>query len=143
MTRFAFLPTLAEQHSARSAVQKSAMTSQLQDDKAAARQAKKDEAIFRAAVWQRDAGLCRCCGRKVRKTIARVPERGEVHHVHGRIGALRYLVQAAVLLCAEDHEKVTGTVGMSKLRIVGSTTFKVDGVPCIDCSAPVRFVKVS
>ncbi len=133
------LPTLAEMNAKPHATAKSAMRSQLQDDKAADRQAKKDDAIFRAAVWKRDKGLCRCCRRPVRKTIERVPERGEVHHVHGRVGKLRYLVKAALLLCATDHERVTGSVGVSKLLVIPTKQFTLDGQTYTDAGKPVTF----
>lgn len=84
---------------------------------------KVDEKAFKAAVWLRDKGLCRCCGRKVIKTMARVPERGEVHHVHGRTGDLRFEEKSALLLCLRDHERVTGKVNAHRLVIVASQTF--------------------
>lgn len=61
---------------------------------------------FRAAVWLRDGGRCRHCGRKVLKTMQAVPSRGEVHHIHGRnvAPADRYNPKAAVLLCLLDHQ---------------------------------------
>ena len=60
---------------------------------------------FRKAVWERDHGRCRACNRLVRKTLAFVPERGEVHHRRGRNVAPqnRYNVKQAVLLCAGCH----------------------------------------
>lgn len=60
---------------------------------------------FKAAVWARDASRCRACQRKVIKSISLVPERGEVHHRHGRNVRPedRYRVAAAVLLCARCH----------------------------------------
>ena len=58
---------------------------------------------FRAEVWQRDQGRCRKCGRTVKHTMARVPDRGEVNHCHGRIGKLRYEDRCALLLCLADH----------------------------------------
>lgn len=63
---------------------------------------------FREAVWRRDEGKCRMCGRKVVKTLALVPERGEVHHLRGRRVAPedRYNVKRAVLLCLEDHGRI-------------------------------------
>lgn len=61
---------------------------------------------FVAAVWVRDGGLCRHCGRKVLKTMQAVPSRGEVHHIHGRnvAPADRYNPKAAVLLCLLCHK---------------------------------------
>ena len=60
---------------------------------------------FRAAVWLRDGGRCRACNRLVRKTMALVPERGEIHHVQTR-GAhpdKRYDVGNGLLLCCSCH----------------------------------------
>ncbi len=69
------------------------------------RAAEAKAAVFRAAVWLRDHGACRFCGRLVRHTFELVPERGEVHHKRGRNVAPedRYNVQRAVLLCLKCH----------------------------------------
>lgn len=60
---------------------------------------------FRQAVWKRDEGKCRSCGRLVRRTFELVPERGEVHHRRGRNVAPedKYNVAKALLLCATCH----------------------------------------
>lgn len=60
---------------------------------------------FRKAVWERDEGCCRHCGRVVIKTLEHVPNRGEVHHRRGRnvTPENRFNVDEAVLLCLEDH----------------------------------------
>lgn len=60
---------------------------------------------FIKAVWERDEGLCRHCGRVVIKSLEHVPNRGEVHHRRGRNVAPqdRYNVNEAVLLCLKDH----------------------------------------
>lgn len=64
-------------------------------------------ATFRAAVWKRDEGKCRLCARKVKRTLALDPLRGEVHHLRGRRVAPedRYTVSRALLLCASCHQK--------------------------------------
>lgn len=93
---------------------------------------------FKKDVWTRDKSHCRCCGRKVLKTISRVPERGEVHHVHGRRGDLRFESRAALLLCLTCHERVTGKVN-DKLTIVPSKTFDLKGEKYTDARAPVKF----
>ena len=75
-------------------------------DRAAYRLALEAKArAFRRAVWERDNGRCRACNRLVRKTMALVPERGEVHHRRGRNVAPqdRYNVKQAVLLCYRCH----------------------------------------
>lgn len=69
---------------------------------------RENEAKHRAfikAVWERDEGLCRHCGRVVVKSLEHVPNRGEVHHRRGRNVAPqdRYNVNEAVLLCLKDH----------------------------------------
>lgn len=93
---------------------------------------------FKHEVWIRDKNRCRCCGRKVLKTISRVPERGEVHHIHGRRGDLRFEPRAALLLCLSDHERVTGKVN-DKLHIVASKTFELKGETYTDARQPVTF----
>ena len=97
------------------------------------------EKAFRAEVWKRDKHRCRCCGRKVIKTMGRFPERGEVHHVHGRLGDLRYEVRAALLLCLEHHERVTGRVNTKRLTIVASKTFVTRQGTFTDAREPVTF----
>jgi hypothetical protein len=94
---------------------------------------------FRAEVWKRDLSCCRCCGRKVLKTLARVPERGEVHHLHGRTGDLRFEAKAAVLVCARDHERLTGKVNAHRLTAIGSQTFTMRQGTFIDARAPIAF----
>lgn len=63
------------------------------------------ERAFKLAVWVRDGGRCRYCGRKVIHTIELVPERGECHHRRGRnvTPENRFNVDEAVLLCATHH----------------------------------------
>lgn len=96
------------------------------------------EADFRREVWARDKNRCRCCGRKVQKIISRVPERGEVHHIHGRTGDLRFEAKAALLLCLQDHERVTGKVN-DKLVIVPTKFFEINGERYTDARAVVTF----
>lgn len=62
---------------------------------------------FRQAVWQRDGGRCRHCGRLVRRTLELVPDRGEVHHrqTRGAHPDRRYDVANGVLLCAVCHQQ--------------------------------------
>ncbi len=86
---------------------------------------KVDEKAFKASVWRRDRNRCRCCGRKVDKVLGRVPERGEVHHIHGRTGDLRFEDKAACLLCLTCHERVTGRVNARELIIYPSQTFLI------------------
>ena len=64
----------------------------------------KDRA-FRLAVWVRDGGKCRHCGRGVTRTLTVGPRQGQVHHRHGRRVRPedRFNPDMAVLLCAVDH----------------------------------------
>jgi hypothetical protein len=102
-----------------------------------------DERAFKAEVWTRDQGRCRCCKRKVVKgLLKRVPERGEVNHIHGRVGDLRFDARAALLLCLLCHEKVTGRVN-EKIVIVPSKTFRLHDTDYADARAPVTFKRVA
>lgn len=78
---------------------------QILDRVAYKRAADQQAQAFRRAVWARDEGICRSCGRKVIHTIDAVPNRGEVHHRRGRNVAPedRYNVKKAVLLCLLCH----------------------------------------
>lgn len=104
------------------------------------------EAGFKKTVWTRDRYRCRCCVRQVVKTPAAVPERGEVHHIHGRGGELRFEDRAALLLCLRCHERVTGKVN-DKLVIVGVRFFdltdKTGPHRYIDARAAVTFRRVA
>jgi len=100
---------------------------------------KVDEKTFRAAVWTRDKDRCRCCRRKVQKVLGRVPERGEVNHIHGRTGDLRFEVKAAILLCLTCHERFTGKVNAHRLRILASQTFTIRQGTFTDATYPVTF----
>lgn len=101
-----------------------------------------DEKAFRKAVIDRDGKVCRCCGRKVIATMARVPERLEVHHIHGRRGDLRYEPLAALVLCLTCHEKVTGRVN-EKVVIVATKTFVMREREYTDARAPVIFKRAA
>lgn len=97
------------------------------------------EKDFRRDVWARDKNLCRCCGRKVQQVLGRVPERGEVHHIHGRVGDLRFDVRSAILLCLTCHERVTGKVNQHRLLVVPSKTFTIRQGTFTDATYPVKF----
>lgn len=103
---------------------------------------KVDEKAFKAAVWRRDRNRCRCCGRKVLKTMGRIPERGEVNHLHGRTGDLRFDDRAAALMCLQCHEKYTGRVGGEKLIVIASQTFTTKQGTFTDARHPIRFERV-
>jgi hypothetical protein len=98
-----------------------------------------DEKTFKAAVWKRDGDRCRCCDRKVKKILGRVPERGEVNHIHGRTGDLRFEVRAACLMCLTCHERFTGKVNQHRLTILASKTFTIRQGTFTDATFPVQF----
>lgn len=83
---------------------------------------KVDDKQFRKEVHERDGKRCRCCERKVLATMEHIPERREIHHIHGRRGALRFESRAALQLCLRCHQRVTGTVN-DKLILVPTKTF--------------------
>ncbi len=121
--------------------------SRLQDRKATKKDRDKAERDFKMAVWLRDGAKCRHCGRKVIKSVERIPNRGEVHHIHGRHGGLRFEVRAAILLCLEDHERCTGRVAEKWLIRSGKrfqlTWHGCDFGPYIDATYPVSFKRVA
>lgn len=133
----ASLPTLADRP--RPNLQKG--QSRLEAKKESARDDAKAEARFLAVVRKRDKLRCRKCGRKVVVTLTRCPERAEVHHLHGRLGAFRFDDRFALLLCCEDHERVTGKVN-DRLFIVQKAKDMYsgpEGRSLIDGRKPVEF----
>lgn len=137
------LPTLQEMQATRRALPKGAEPSRLQVKTAKAKDESKEEKRWRAEVWTRDDGHCRWCKRKVVKTLALVPNRGECHHIAGRVvRAIRWDVRNALLLCASCHERITGAVA-ERFLIVPTKTFTVDGVAYANGSHPVRFKRVA
>lgn len=101
-----------------------------------------DEKAFRDAVWLRDNYKCRACKRPVLRTIARVPERGEVNHLHGRTGDLRWDVRAAALMCLECHERFTGKVNAHRLVAIPTKTFTTRQGEFTDARFPIIFKEV-
>lgn len=135
MSRFDFLPTLYDRP--RMAIPKG--KTRLQERVDARPLTKVTEKDFKAEVWARDKQHCRCCGRKVQRIMGRVPERGEVHHIHGRTGDLRFEARSALLLCLSCHEKVTGKVNQGRLVIIASKTFQMRQGTFTDARHPVQF----
>ncbi len=133
------LPTLVELQAKRRAMPKGATPSRLDERTADKLSAAKQEAAFKAAVCKRDHNACRCCGRQTIVTIELDPKRREVHHIHGRGKGLRYEVRAALVLCLEHHDRVTGTVGKARLFIVATKTFLLNGKRFTDANYPVTF----
>lgn len=104
------------------------------------------EKDFKREVWDRDKGMCRKCGRKVIKTVSRIPERGECHHVFGRTGDLRFESRGAMLVCCACHEQLTGRVN-ERWRVVSvprSKTFSVTRFhsELLNIAGPVGFERV-
>ena len=101
-----------------------------------------DAKAFKKIVHDRDGFICRCCRCKVIVCLARVPERREIHHIHGRIGIFRYEPRCAIVTCCSCHEQLTGKVN-EKLIILATKTFKLDGRRVTDARAPVVFKRVA
>ncbi len=136
------LPTLAEVNAVRRAVPKGLEPSRLQVKVAKAKDETKLEAAWKKAVWKRDGGACRWCKRKVRRCLDLVPDRGEVHHVSGRVVALiRWDRRNGVLLCASCHERITGKVA-EKHVVASRSTFVVDHVSYLNADKPVTFKRI-
>jgi hypothetical protein len=102
-----------------------------------------DEKEFKRQVRERDGHHCRCCGRAVLYVLSRVPERGEVNHIHGRTGDLRFEVRAAILMCLKCHERFTGKVAQHRLQIIASKTFTTRQGTFTDATYPVAFKEVA
>lgn len=142
------LPTLADVQAARFGKPIPKGKTRLQETIEARPLTKVDEKAFKAEVWKRDRNRCRCCGRKVLKTMARVPERGDVHHVNKRGGPLRFESRGALLLCLQCHEKVTGRVN-ERWAIEPATNCvwwfcaTSSGERYIDARKQVRFTRVA
>lgn len=100
-----------------------------------------DERAFKKAVWDRDGGHCRCCRRKVIKSMTKSKERAEVHHIHGRGKDLRFEPRAAILVCGFCHERLTGKVN-DKLIIIASKTFRIRQDEYTDATFKLAFEKV-
>ena len=140
---FRDLPTLAEVERNRMGkpIQKGKTRVELLEDER--KLTRVDEEAFKNKVWTRDRKRCRCCGRKVVKTLSRVPERGEVNHIHGRTGDLRFDDRAAILMCLKCHEKFTGRVHAHRLQIIATKTFTIRQGTFTDARFPVVFKEVA
>jgi hypothetical protein len=135
------LPTLADQD--RCAKPKGAEPSRLQRKVADAKDERKEEAAWKKAIWSRDDGVCRWCHRAVRRCLELVPDRGECHHVSGRVVRdIRWDRRNGLLVCAACHERLTGKVA-EKHVITSKHTFTVDGIAYINADKPVRFQRVA
>jgi predicted chitinase len=137
------LPTYEDINRTRRALPKGATPSRLQVKTEKARDERKDEERWKRDVWKRDGGNCRWCGRAVRRCLELAPDRGEVHHVSGRVvAAIRWERRNGLLLCAADHERITGKVA-ERFLIHSKHTFTVDGIAYINADKPVRYQRVA
>ena len=95
--------------------------------------------IWKARVFQRDKGICRCCGRKVKKTLEHVPQRAEAHHLKTRADkSVRYDVRNGILVCLFPcHEGIT--TGKIAVTQAARLMFVVDGKSYINGSEAVTF----
>lgn len=133
------LPTMAEVQADRAGKPIPKGKTRLQETIDARPLTKVDEKAFKDEVWARDKKRCRCCRRKVERIMGRVPERGEVHHCHGRTGDLRFEARAAILVCLQCHEKLTGRVNEHRLTAVATKTFTIRQGTFTDARAPIVF----
>jgi hypothetical protein len=101
-----------------------------------------DALKFRDQVWKRDDSKCRWCGRTVRRVLMRIPSRGEVHHIHGRVGDLEFETKCAILACLICHEKLTGKVN-ERWKVVSTHFWVRNNEALIDARYPVRFERVA
>jgi len=133
------LPTLAEQAGKPRDLRKG--KSRLEQKVAARPLVTVTDASFKKAVRERDGLHCRKCGRKVRVTGDHVPERAEIHHVHGRRGSLRHETRCALVLCLTCHEQVTGRVN-EKFVIVATKQVVIEMQAYTDARQPVTFERI-
>lgn len=140
---WAKLPTAAEVDAARAGKPIEKGLTRLQKTAEARPLTKIDEKEFKRQVRERDEHHCRCCGRAVLYVLSRVPERGEVNHIHGRTGDLRFEVRAAILMCLTCHEQFTGKVNAHRLQIIASKTFTTRQGTFTDATYPVKFKEVA
>lgn len=132
------LPTAAEVDAMRRGKPISKGKTRLQDVIEARPLTKVTDADFKRQVWERDKKHCRCCGRKVQKVMSLIPERGEVHHIHGRKKDLRFESRCALLVCLKCHERITGKVN-DRIFIIATKTIEIGGIQYTDARSPVVF----
>ena len=101
-----------------------------------------NEATFKKTVRERDRMRCRKCGRKVIVTLARVPERAECHHLHGRVGDLQFEDRCAICLCSACHELCTGRVN-EKWIVVAKKSWLLHGQKVMDARGPLTFERIA
>lgn len=118
--------------------------SRLEDRTAEKRLQVIDDKAFRKEIWERDRSCCRWCGCRVQKTLERVADRGEIHHLHGRLGVLRFETKSAALFCLECHELLTGRVN-ERWIVVGTRwwTLPNSAEQLIDARDTIHFDRVA
>jgi hypothetical protein len=136
------IPTLAEVEAARAGKSFPKGPTRLEERIAERPVTRVTERQFKAEVWRRDESNCRCCGRKVQRTPSAIPERGEVNHLHGRTGDLRFEARAACLLCLLCHQRFTGKIN-DKIVAIGTQTFTTPQGTFIDARFPITFRKAA
>lgn len=133
---------MAEVNAVRRAKPKGAEPSRLQVKAAKVKDERKEETAWKRSVWLRDGGQCRWCGRAVRKCLDLVADRGECHHVNGRVvAAIRWDRRNGILLCASDHERLTGKVA-ERFLLYSRHTFTIDGIQYLNADKPVFYKRV-
>jgi hypothetical protein len=136
-------PTLNDLRSVRYAKAKGAEPSRLQVKVEKAKSEHKEEAAWKKSIWKRDGGKCRWCKRVCRQRLDLAPDRGECHHVSGRVvREIRWDRRNGLLLCATCHERITGKVS-EKFLIHSKHTYAVDGVQYINADKAVRYQRVA
>lgn len=89
-------------------------------------------------VWTRDEGKCRCCKKRVNKSLEVTAKRGEVAHIRSR----RYKATALdtrnlFLACHLCHCLIDEHV----IVIVGTATFQIDGQDFINADEKLEFIR--
>ena len=86
----------------------------------------------------RDHFACRCCGRRLVKTLTLCPARAEHHHLVGRWIApmLRADVRNIIAVDAECHGKLT----RHELLVKAATFYRVDGRTYPNADGPLMFI---
>ena len=98
---------------------------------------------WRTGVYSRDEYFCRCCRKKVHRTLEMVPDQANAHHIVGRaVKLVRYDIRNGVTLCRKCHERVTGAVN-DKLVVLGTKVFVIGARKFIDATARLIFKKAA
>lgn len=104
---------------------------------------RKAEAAWKKAVWKRDGDHCRWCRRRVRRCLELVADRGECHHVCGRVvQTIRWDRRNGLLVCATCHERITGKVA-EKHVVESKHVYTIDGVSYLNADKPVSFKRIA